>query len=102
MIPAAVATDRAFLVPAGATVRTGYVPVHRVRLACRERMAVGDVAEAYRRQLQFGSSQAFPPPNGWWEADTFVIRDGRHAYVSALMLGMTHLFVAWIDNGKGA
>jgi len=41
MIPAAVAQDRAFLVPQGSIVRTGYVQVHKVRMGCRDRMAIG-------------------------------------------------------------
>src|SRR5690606_39864802 len=43
--------DRGLAVPPGATVRTGYVPVHDVRLACKARMAVGDVEAAYRRRI---------------------------------------------------
>ncbi len=89
--------DRTFRVPAGAIVKTGYVPIHKVRLACRDRMAVGDVDRAYQKVLQRGSDQSFPPPNGFWEDDTFVIQDGRHEYVASTMVGLTHLFVAWIE-----
>lgn len=84
----------------GMVVRTGYVDVFRVRLACRERMAVGDIDRAYQRQLQLGSTQAWPPPHGFWAGETFVIEDGRHAWVSAIMLGMSHLFVAWMEEGE--
>lgn len=88
--------DRSFTVPAGRKVATGYVAVDRVRLRCRERMAVGDVDAAYRRLLQLGDGSCFPPPNGRWSGDTFEIADGRHEYVAALMLGRTHIFVAWL------
>lgn len=89
--------DRSLQIPAGAVVKTGYVDIFKVKLACRERMAVGDVDRAYQKKLQLGSSQSWPPPNGYWEGDTFVIQDGRHEYIASVMLGHTHLFVAWID-----
>lgn len=100
MNAAASSADRSFLVPQGATVQTGYVPLHKVRLACRERMAVGDVAAAYQKRLQWGEQQPFPCPNGEWEGEAFVIHDGRHEYVAALMLGFEALLVAWIDNSR--
>ena len=90
--------DRSFLVPPGMTVRTGYVALDRIKLACRERMAVGDVDRAYQKLLQAGPSQPFPCPNGRWEGSTFVIVDGRHAYVGALMLGWDALLVAWTEE----
>lgn len=58
-------------------------------------MAVGDIETAYRRQLAIGDHQAWPCPNGEWDGETFVIHDGRHAYIAALMLGFSHLLVAW-------
>lgn len=97
---AASSEDRSFLVPTGATVQTGYVPLHKVRLACRDRMAVGDVAAAYQKRLQWGEQQPFPCPYGEWEEDAFVIHDGRHEYVAALMLGFEALLVAWIDTSR--
>jgi hypothetical protein len=90
--------DRTFRVPAGAIVKTGYAPIHKIKMACRARMAVGDVDRAYQKRLQLGSDQPFPPPNGYWEGDTFVVRDGRHQYIARLMLGLSHLFVAWIEE----
>lgn len=85
------------VVPPGRHVCTGYVEMHRIRLANRSRMAVGDVDAAYRRQLSLGSSQAWPCPVGEWDGDWFVVLDGRHQKVAAEMLGMTHLLVAWMD-----
>lgn len=90
--------DRALVVPPGAIVRTGYVDVFNVRLACRERMAVGDVDRAFQRRLQAGSSQRWPCPNGEWHDDVFVLLDGRHEWVASVMLGQTHLLVAWIEH----
>lgn len=96
--PSAVATptDRSLSVPPGKTVQTGYVAVNRVRLGCRDRMGCGDVETAYRRQLALGDHQAWPCPVGQWDGDEFVIHDGRHAYVAALMIGLDHVLVAWI------
>jgi hypothetical protein len=96
--PAAYAPDRTFVVPRGARVLTDYIRLDRVRLACRDRMAVGDVETAYRRLLAVGArGQQFPCPHGEWDGETFVIQDGRHEYVAALMLGFEALLVAWVE-----
>lgn len=94
----AIAADRSLLVEPGQLVKTAYVDLFRCRLACRDRMAVGDVATAYQKLLQLGDKSAWPCPNGQWDGDTFEIHDGRHEYVAALMLGRTHLFVAWVES----
>lgn len=94
--------DRAFQVPPGRIVKTGYVEVHKCRLACRERMAIGDVDRAYQKVLQRGNQQSWPPPNGHWEGDTFVILDGRHEYIASVMIGLDWLFVAWLDTESPA
>jgi hypothetical protein len=89
------APDRTILVAPGEVVKTGYVDVWSCRMACRERMAVGDIDRAFQRLLQLGEQSAWPCPNGHWAGDTFVIEDGRHEYVASLMLGKTHILVAW-------
>lgn len=95
------APDRHLVVAAGKVIRTGYVDVFRCRLACRERMAVGDVDRAFQRLLQLGEQSAWPCPNGHWDGETFVIADGRHEYIASVMLGKTHILVAWIEAGDG-
>lgn len=92
--------DRSISVAPGQRVITGYVPIEQITMACRARMAVGDIDIAYRRHLALGDHQAFPYPNGRWDGERFIIADGRHAYVAALMLGMTHLLVAWTEGGS--
>ena len=95
--PLSIAVDRAMAVPQGWTVATGYVDVFKVRLACRARMAVGDVDRAYQKRLQAGGAQPFPCPNGEWiDEGTFELHDGRHEWVAAVMLGQSHLLVAWL------
>lgn len=97
-MPLLIAEDRGLAVPPGATVRTGYVPVHDVRLACKARMAVGDVEAAYRRRIGCAPAQPWPCPVGKWGGDRFEIHDGRHEYVAALMLGCEHILVAWVEE----
>lgn len=94
-----VAEDRSISVPAGKRVIADYVPIDQVMLGCRDRMAIGDVDIAYRRRLQLGWKQAqpWPPPRGHWLGDRFVIDDGRHEFVAALMLGQEYLLCAWIE-----
>lgn len=99
MTPVAIAADRSMAVPAGHIVKTAYVPVEAIRMACRERMAVGDVDRAYQKKLQLGSQSSWPCPNGRWLNDTtFELHDGRHEFIATLMLGHTHLLVAWIED----
>lgn len=93
--PLLIAEDRSLVVPPGSRVETGYVRIDLVRLACRDRMAVGDVERAYRRLLGT-PGQPWPPPVGAWDGQRFVVYDGRHEYVAALMLGVEHLLVAWV------
>ena len=91
------AEDRSFAVPPGAVIRTDYVDVFRCRLGCRARMAMGDVNTAYQRRLQLAHSQPWPCPKGHWDGDVFVIEDGRHDWVASVMLGQSHILVAWVE-----
>jgi hypothetical protein len=97
MTPVSIAADRSMLVAPGQVVRTGYVDVFKCRLACRERMHVGDVAGAWQKLLQLGDQSAWPCPNGRWDGATFEIHDGRHEWVAAVMLGRAQLLVAWLE-----
>lgn len=98
MQPVSLSQDRTISVPPGAVVKTGYVDVFKVRLSCRERMAVGDVDRAFQRRLQAAPNQPYPSPLGQWDGDIFVIQDGRHEWVAAVMLGQSHLLVAWMEE----
>lgn len=94
--PIRFAQDRTLVVPAGCLVKTGYVPLP-VAFACHDRMSPGDVELAYRRRLQLGDAQPWPPPVGAWHGDVFRVHDGRHESLAAQMLGFEHLLVAWIE-----
>jgi hypothetical protein len=86
-------------VPAGHTVATGYAPIHDVvcHATYGHLLYPGEVERAYRRQLDAGDAQAWPPPTGYWREDgRFVLTDGRNRYVAALMLGVEFLLVAWL------
>lgn len=96
--PVSLVEDRSIEVRPGHKVVTDYVRVEDVILACRERMAVGDVSVAYQKRLQLGASQPWPCPRGYWEDTRFVIVDGRHEYVATLMLGHSHILVAWVEK----
>jgi hypothetical protein len=86
-------------VPAGRRVRTGYVPIHDVVVHAHSQLYPAEVERAYRRQLDLGRDQSWPPPTGYWRDSRFVLTDGRNRSVAALMLGYEYLFVAWLDTG---
>jgi hypothetical protein len=95
--PVLLAADRSMAVPPGNIVRTARVPVEDIVLACRDRMAVGDVDRAFRQRLQLGDRQPWPCPRGHWRGDRFVLEDGRHEFVATLMLGHPSILVAWVE-----
>ena len=86
-------------VPAGHRVETGYVSIHDV--VCHapygHQLYPAEVERAYRRQLELGGEQDWPPPTGYWRNDRrFVLTDGRNRFTAALMLGIEYLLVAWL------
>ena len=98
--PGVVADWAGSVVPAGHVVKTAYVPIHDVvcRTSFGHQMYPAEVERAYRRQLELGADQSWPPPTGHWREDArFVLTDGRNRYAAALMLGMEFLFVAWLE-----
>jgi hypothetical protein len=86
-------------VPPGHVVHTGYVPIHDVvcEASFGHQLLPAEVERAYRRQLELGDQQPWPPPTGYWREDhRFILTDGRNRYVACLMLGLEHLLVAWL------
>jgi hypothetical protein len=91
--------DRSIALEPGQTIRTGYVDVFSCTLACRERMAIGDIDRAYQKLLQLGTRSPWPCPHGHWSEDgaRFVIVDGRHEWAASVALGRSHILVAWVE-----
>lgn len=89
--------DRNLVVPPQAIVKTAWVDVDVCRLGCRERMDFAAIERAGRELLQLAGGQMFPPVNGRWEGERFVVLDGRHEYLAALALGRTRVLVAWME-----
>ena len=85
-------------VAAGHVVQTGYVNVHEVVLYARgNQLSPAAVERAYCRQLELGDDQAWPPLTGYWRDDVrFVLTDGRHRFIAAVMLGVEYVLVAWL------
>jgi hypothetical protein len=100
--PVRLAEDRSMVVPRGHVVKTAYVDMGQIRMACRERMTCADVERAYQRHVQLGDAQMWPCPVGQWRDGAFYITDGRHSYVACLLLGLTHLLVAWLAPAEEA
>lgn len=97
-----VAEDRAFRVPADHRVRVARVAAHRVRLQPHSVMAVGNVDGPWRRLLNNGDDDLWPPVTGTWTTDPdgaafFEVRDGRHEVVASLMRARRELLVAWAE-----
>jgi hypothetical protein len=60
------------------------------------------VEKKWRKLLQQDGCASWPPINGKWDGDRFIVMDGRHEYLAALMLGWTHILVSWIINNVRA
>ena len=93
--------DRTMLVQPGQRVGTGWIDIDSCRLGCRAPMSPEAVEKKHRRLLQQGDGQPWPPIVGHWRGDRFVVCDGRHEYLAALMLGRDRLFVAWLVDTEG-
>lgn len=93
--------DRSLVISRHQHVRTGWVPIHRVQLACAAAMSIGDVDQALRKIVNNGDG-SWPPPVGYWLDDqqTFCLTDGRHEWVARIMRGQRELFVAWVEEPR--
>jgi hypothetical protein len=92
--------DRSIKVPPGFTVMCARVPIDQIKLANRTRMDFAAIERKGNKLLQQGDCDSFPPPNGQWEGDRFVIYDGRHEFLAAYALGRETLLVAWLQEEK--
>src|ERR1700739_1514851 len=60
------------------------------------------VEKRFRRLLNIGDCAPWPPIVGHWEDGRFVVCDGRHDYLAALMMGRDRVFVCWLEGLDGA
>ncbi len=90
--------DRSLMVRPDQIVRTAWIPVNTCQLGCRDRMDVAAIERAYRRYLQAGDCQIWPPIVGHWEGERFTVCDGRHELLALTALGRETVFVAWLES----
>ena len=96
---------RSLHVPPGWVEASGYARAHRIRFEADARMAIGDVERKYDALMGENhwrpGYQLSPPPKGYWELDAedgapnFVVLDGRHRVLAALLFGYRHILVRW-------
>jgi hypothetical protein len=89
--------DRSMCVQPHQVVRTAWVDIDLCRLSFRLPMSPEAVEKKYRRLLNLGDCAPWPPVVGHWEDGRFVVCDGRHDYLAALMIGRDKLFVCWLE-----
>ena len=94
--------DRSMCVQPNQVVRTAWVDIDLCRLSFRAPMSPESVERKYRRLLNLGDCAPWPPIVGHWEDGRFVVCDGRHDYVAALMIGRDKLFVCWLEAAPQA
>jgi hypothetical protein len=93
-----VAEDRSMCVQPYQTVQTAWVDIDLCKLGCRVPMSPEAVEKRFRRLLNLGDCAPWPPIVGHWEGERFVVDDGRHDYLAALMLGREKVFVCWLHD----
>src|ERR1700744_1104047 len=95
-----VAEDRSMCIQPYQVVRTGWVDIDLCKLGFRRPMSPEAVEKKYRRLLNIGDCAPWPPVVGHWEDGRFLVDDGRHDYLAALMMGRDKLFVCWLDGAS--
>lgn len=90
--------DKSISVPPGQTVRTGYVHVDCIILACKDKMCIASVKEKYELILQNAANSIYPTPIGEWRNDRFVLIDGRHTFIAYVINGYQWVLVSWLEG----
>jgi len=93
-----VAEDRSMCVQPYQVVQTAWVDIDLCQLGCRVQMSPEAVEKKYRRLLNLGDCAPWPPIVGHWQGERFLVDDGRHDYLAALMLGREKIFVCWLTD----
>jgi hypothetical protein len=92
-----VAEDRSMCVQPHQVVRTAWVDIDLCKLGFRLPMSPEAVEKKFRKLLNIGNCAPWPPIVGHWEGERFLVDDGRHDYLAALMMGRDKLFVCWLE-----
>jgi hypothetical protein len=92
-----VAEDHSMCVQPHQVVRTAWVDTDLCKLGFRLPMSPEAVEKKFRKLLNIGDCSPWPPIVGHWEGERFIVDDGRHDYLAALMMGRDKLFVCWLD-----
>ena len=90
--------DRSMCVQPYQVVQTAWLDIDLCRLGFRLPMSPEAVEKKFRRLLNLGDCAPWPPIVGHWEGERFLVDDGRHDYLAALMLGRERLFVCWLQD----
>src|SRR5690242_6326972 len=93
-----VAEDRSMCVQQYQVVETAWVDIDLCKLGSRSMMSPEAVERKFRRLLNIGDAAPWPPVVGHWQGPRFVVDDGRHDFLAALMLGREKLFVCWLQD----
>jgi hypothetical protein len=93
-----IAEERSLSVRPDQIVKTEWIDINSCILGCRIMMSPEAVIEKFRRFLNVGDNSPWPPVVGHWQGARFVVMDGRHEYLAALMIGREKLFVCWLEE----
>jgi hypothetical protein len=97
-----VSEDRSMCVQPHQVVRTAWIDIDLCKLGFRLLMSPEAVEKKFRRLLNLGDGAPWPPVVGHWEGERFLVDDGRHDYLAALMIGRDKLFVCWLETAPAA
>lgn len=56
------------------------------------------VEKKFRRLLNIGDCAPWPPVVGHWGDGRFLVDDGRHDYLAALMIGRDKPYACWLET----
>jgi hypothetical protein len=77
------------------TVCVEWIDIDLCVLGNRAPLTPEAVEKKWRAMLQNGDAIWWPPICGHWLGSRFVVGDGRHTYVAALMRGCERVLVCW-------
>jgi hypothetical protein len=86
-------------VPAGKTIKYGYVPHQRVVFEQYGGTYLPAIEKHLHVVVNLGAgAQPLDCPFGYWRDDLFVICDGRHRYMALLIAGFHTILVRWQED----